>query len=263
VSPEIPEIDHPLVSVIIPVGPGVCRQDVPAFWWLQQAIATALGQTAPAEAASRPRENWLQILVALEIGGGNNAELLAGLPVEVVAVSAGALGPARNAAIGFARGDWLAFLDADDRWDPHKTASQLAAVAEAERDPGTGPVSIVYSNARTVNAAGQQLGPGLDWVRPVQGLADLIAANRIPLPTVMIRREVFHRAEGFDPRNRIGAEDYGLWLCVAAAGGRFLYVPESLASYRVHANQLTADGSRTIKGVAIALRLAWLRSLGL
>src|SRR5512147_1419439 len=31
-------------------------------------------------------------------------------------------GPARNAALGVAHGDFVAFLDADDLWDPEKLA---------------------------------------------------------------------------------------------------------------------------------------------
>jgi GT2 family glycosyltransferase len=252
----------PLVSAIIPVGPGVCRRDAPGFAWLQEAIASALHQAAPAPFAGRPREDWIEIIVAVEQAGGNDLALLDRLPVKIVASAAGAPGPSRNFAASIARGDWLAFLDADDLWDEGKTARQLAAVAEAEAAcPVTGVVSVVYGNARTIDAAGHGLKPAMAWAGPAGCLATLIAENRIPLSTAMIRREAFNRVGGFDPANKIGAEDYELWLAVAAAGGRFLYVPESLASFRIHPAQLSSDSGRMAAGVAFALRSAWLRSL--
>jgi glycosyltransferase involved in cell wall biosynthesis len=252
-------VTDPLVSVIIPVGPGVCRRDSPGFAWLQEAIQSAVHQAAPPPFAGRPLEDWLEILVAIETAGGNDVELLERFPVTIVTESAGALGPARNVAAMFAKGDWLAFLDSDDRWDADKTARQLAAVVGAEVEAGD--VAVVYSNLRVIDAAGRQFEDRMSWVGPVCGLADLIQANRVPIPAAMIRREWFNRVGGFDPANRVGAEDYELWLTVAAAGGRFLYTPESLGDYRAHGGQLSADRVAMAQAVSWVLRRTWLRTL--
>jgi hypothetical protein len=251
----------PLVSVIIPVGPGVCRQYSPGFGWLREAIASALGQTLPLRPGWPLGPDFFQIIVAVETGGGNDMGLLGGLPVEVVSSTAGAPGPTRNVAIALARGKWLAFLDADDLWSPDKTARQLAAVATAERlYPTAGVVAVVYSNARTIDAEGGELEPFMRWPGPVGCLAALVAGNRVPFSTAMIRRDVFERVGGFNAEMAI-AEDYELWLRVAAARERFCYVPEALASYRVHPGQASADPLRMAQGVTQALRYAWLRSL--
>jgi CDP-glycerol glycerophosphotransferase (TagB/SpsB family)/glycosyltransferase involved in cell wall biosynthesis len=56
----------------------------------------------------------------------------------------GGLGPARNAGMAAARGDYLLFLDGDDTWTP----GTLAAVAERLEQTGD-PQVLVYDYART------------------------------------------------------------------------------------------------------------------
>ncbi len=59
---------------------------------------------------------------------------------------------ARNNALRYARGEYIAFLDADDRWFPEKIATELAVL---ERAPA--PVAIAYSSHYAVDDAGRLL----------------------------------------------------------------------------------------------------------
>jgi hypothetical protein len=253
-------MDAPLVSVIIPIGPLAGQGGA----WMKSAIDSAISQVAPADGSGHPIKNWLEVIVCVEDWPQNlpvirDMERVAGLRVKQVSVR----GPAavRNAAAAGARGWWLAFLDADDLWSNYKTNIQVAAAVAAEkRYPTAGCVSVVYSNARVIGDDGAEQQPRMPWPAPVGNLAALVEANRIPLSTAMIRRDVFNRVSGFNEEMSV-AEDYDLWLRVAAAGGRFCYVPDSLASYRVHPCQASADPLRMAQGVTQALRNAWLRSL--
>jgi len=88
---------------------------------LAGAIKSVLDQTRPAD----------EIIVVDDGSKDNTGEVcgrFAGKVRYVRQENAGA-STARNTGIAAARGDWLAFLDADDLWDPKKLESQLAALA--------------------------------------------------------------------------------------------------------------------------------------
>lgn len=104
-----------LVTAAIPVRDGEA--------YLAEAIESVLGQSRPCD----------QVIVVDNGSTDRSAEIAAGFgpAVELVTEPRPGIGAARNAALRAARGDYLAFLDADDLWDPEKTALQLAAF-EAE-----------------------------------------------------------------------------------------------------------------------------------
>lgn len=104
---------EPTVTAAIPVRDGAA--------YLAEAIESVLAQSRPCE----------QVVVVDNGSSDASAEIAAGFgpPVEVVSEPRAGIGPARNAAVEAARGDFLAFLDADDLWEPGKTELQLAAFA--------------------------------------------------------------------------------------------------------------------------------------
>lgn len=75
-------------------------------------------------------------------------------------------------------------------------------------------------------------------------LLELLQRNFI-YNSVTVRREALVAVGGYDERLRIG-EDWELWLRLAAAGFRFVRVPEWLAVYRKHADSLTSDSERLL-----------------
>jgi len=108
---------EPRVSALIPVHDGEEHLD--------QAIESALAQTHPP----------MEVIVVANDCSDRSAEIAEsfGGIVRVVSEPRRGITFARNTALAAAQGDYLAFLDHDDLWEPAKTENQLAAF---DADPG-------------------------------------------------------------------------------------------------------------------------------
>lgn len=161
---------------------------------------------------------------------------------------------AKNLGARLARGEWLAYLDADDAWHPTKLERQMAALAA---DPGAG---LCYTRRTLIGPDGLALAkqPAPAALPSGDILAAVYAKNFVCFSSVVIRRELFEAVGGFDPALDL-AIDYDLWLRLArhtrAAG-----VDEPLVLYRTGHGNLSAkltDRVRTsevIKNRAIRRR---------
>jgi len=237
----------PIASVIVPA------------WnserWLREAVESALAQT---DEAGRPIP--LEVIVCDD--GSSVRQQLAlepflapDGPVRVVLQSHRGQAAARNAACRYAVAPWLAFLDADDRWFPGKLRAQFAAaIVHPDAD-------VIYTGGVCIDEAGVRAENSMVWPGPVSGLSDLVAENRVPLSSAMVRASAFREAGGFDEVNVWGADDYELWLALADAGRRFVFVPQPLVEYRIHADQASADAKRMRSGAAYALTRTLLRGI--
>lgn len=135
---------------------------------------------------------------------------------------------AKNRGLEAANGQFVAFLDADDYWLPHKLERQLQRFS----DPAIG---VVFTRRKLIDADGQPM-PIADRPQPARAsLNALFRQNFICFSSAMLRRQVVEHVGLFDERLDLGI-DYDYWLRVARHY-RFDYVDESLAAYRVgHAN---------------------------
>lgn len=170
----------------------------------------------------------------------------------------GGVAQARNTGVGLARGSWIAFLDADDRWLPHKLARQLAA----------GPAPMSYTDRYNVGVLGD-LPEVQSECTPMRG-GDLFVpllrnGNFITSSSVMIRRQLFEQLGGFCTLLN-GTEDWDLWLRIAERHS-IDFVGEPLVRYRLHAGGISRNFARmsrertAVVGRALALErgraLSW------
>jgi glycosyltransferase involved in cell wall biosynthesis len=135
---------------------------------------------------------------------------------------------AKNLGARLSRGEYIAYLDADDAWEPTKLEKQLKLFDRPE-------VGVVFSGRKLIDENGKITGePPANYPKG-KVLTNIFTQNFVCFSTVMLRREVFEFVGGFDPGIDL-AIDYDLWLRVAKHY-EFDYVPEPLVLYRTgHGN---------------------------
>jgi glycosyltransferase involved in cell wall biosynthesis len=216
---------------------------------LPKAVASALAQThAP-----------LEVLIVENYSPDGTVEvareLAAMCPSQVRLLREWKRGAAaaRNRGMREARGEWLAFLDADDSWTPDKLSRQLRAAS------GT-PAAIIHCLTGTPGSDGGMI-PTRACLPPPGNWQENFLARRFAVctSTVMLRRRAALEAGGFDASLRL-AEDTDLWLRVAQRG-TVVCVPEALAVCSRGHPESTLQREGMLRTHASDLRV-WLRRRG-
>jgi GT2 family glycosyltransferase len=146
------------------------------------------------------------------------------------------LAGARNTGIRAARGEFVAFLDSDDMWEPDYLAVQLA---EMERDPSIDvlyPDAVIFGDSPHAGRRSFELSPSTGEVT----FERVVTQECNVRVFATVRREVVLRAGLFDESLR-SSEDFDLWLRILKAGGRIAYHRQVLVRYRRHEGSLSAN----------------------
>ncbi len=198
------------VSVVIPVHNGER--------YLAEAIHSVLAQ-------AHPRTE----IIVVDDGSTDNSATIAlafGPPVRLVKQAN--LGPAgaRNAGVRQAVGDMLAFLDADDLWEPDKLARQIIAL---------------HANSTCEAVVGRVenfLSPELDETQRRSLTIAVQQGGDIHVGALLIRRVAFERVGYFNVRWR-QCDFVDWWGRATQAGLSYAILPGLVLRRRLHGNNLT------------------------
>jgi glycosyltransferase involved in cell wall biosynthesis len=208
----------PTVSVVIPA--------YNAARYLAAAVDSALQQTF----------RDVEVLVVDDGSTDDTPAVLSAYRsrIHVVRQANAGVARARNAGTEAARGRYVAFLDADDLWQPEKIEKQMAALAAAlDRRACYSAFTLVAADLTVLGVSRTARQASL-----VEDL--LLRGNVVGTPsTVVCERDLVREVGGFDPAQSLGA-DWDLWLRLALRT-EFAYVAEPLIRYRIHDANMSRD----------------------
>ena len=144
---------------------------------------------------------------------------------------------ARNTALQAARGEFVAFLDSDDTWEPTYLQEQLDGLA---RDGG---LDVIYCNALMMGQPETDRRALMESTGP-RALATCTSLLReeytVYLSGVVARRDLILAAGLFDARF-VHGEDFDLWTRMLKRGARMGFQPRVLLNRRLHSGSLSSD----------------------
>ena len=206
----------PRVSVIIPT--------YDRGWTLGGAVDSVLGQTY----------RDFELIVVDDGSMDDTPDILAGYGerIRVVRQENRGVSAARNAGIGVATGELLAFLDSDDRWLPEKLAEQVGFFDER-------PEALICQTEETWIRNGVRVNPKKHHKKPSGEIFEASLSLCLVSPSaVMIHRRLFDEVGLFDEALP-ACEDYDLWLRVSRSYPVYLIDVPLIVKYGGHEDQLS------------------------
>ena len=177
-----------------------------------------------------------------------------GIPLRLVQLEVNS-GPAvaRNRGVEAAEGSLLSFLDSDDLMEPAFVSSVAQLLEKYPR------CTLAFCEAWKIDADDRKvgrLGSGLP-VDPGVGMInapfDQLARHELfQTASVVIRREAFEAAGGFDETLRY-SEDTDLWWRLAKAAD-FAYTVEPLVCHRYHPDNVSKNEEALVDSIRVHLR---------
>lgn len=205
---------NPIISIIMP-----CYNE---GLNLSKSIESVFNQTF----------NDLELIVVDDGSTDNSLEILNTYQkrrpaLRICSQSNSGAGPARNKGLKLAKGELIAFLDADDYWHQEclfRLYKKLKASPKA---------AIVYCGWQNVGLGENNSKPFVpkDYEGPNK-IEDLLISCRWPIHAALTRRQAIDEVNGFD-ETWSSCMDYDLWLRISAFR-KIVVLPEVLAFYNHH-----------------------------
>lgn len=201
--------------------------------WVREAIATAQAQTFAA----------VEVIVVDDGSRDESAAIASACAgVRVIQQPNQGVAAARNAGLRVATGDFVSFLDADDRLLPAAIATGLDAFAA---HPAAG---FVYGKSRVIGPDGSVLPrPPHPFVADASYRTFLEGDAMVPPSCALFRRAALDEAGGFRQRH-FPTEDYDLCLRIARRHPIHCH-NQVVTEYRRHGNNASGQPTRLLRSL--------------
>jgi teichuronic acid biosynthesis glycosyltransferase TuaG len=141
----------------------------------------------------------------------------------------------RNRGIEIASGDWIAFLDSDDMWEPSKLEKQFKVVNEHSAE-------FIFTGASYINENGEPY-KGIFEVPEKVTYKKLRNQNVVSCSSVLLKKKYF---ENIKMEKDEMHEDYAVWLRILKLDVTAYGVNEPLLIYRISRNSKSGNKMKTV-----------------